>query len=514
MATILPPAKTTFFDDNGDPLALGYVHFYIPGTLTRKNTWQDSALTILNDNPVRLDAAGRALIYGTGAYRQIITDVTLTQEWDQPTEGFASDADLIGQYTTQIFNSPGDFTPGTTTFLTLTESPLPLTEASLDVHFDGVFQMPTTYSLSGDVITFTSAIQTGVLAVAVRWATPFTDGTFVIPAGSVTTAMLADGAVTEDKIADSAVTEDKLSPDAIHGQPTDTALSLTDEVLTWETLSSELRKATLQSLFNVVGQLATVTPELAEDFVVIYEGDSTSAKKVTLSALQTAIGSSVSAQIFSGSGTWTRPASGTIVMVRAWGAGGSGSSAASGTSGGGGGGAYVERFLPFASLGATETVTIGVGGASTATAVGNPGGNTTFGALVTAYGGGGGHNSTGGGGGGGAFSAGTSPTGGTLGGGAGGVGAPGSIPTSEHGGAGGGHANQVGGNSMFGGAGGGGSNSFSVAAGGTSLFGGNGGASAGINGVAGSIPGGGGGGTFSLGNSGPGGDGRCEVYVW
>ena len=34
MATYIPPARTTFFDNNGLPLAGGYVIMYLPNTET------------------------------------------------------------------------------------------------------------------------------------------------------------------------------------------------------------------------------------------------------------------------------------------------------------------------------------------------------------------------------------------------------------------------------------------------------------------------------------------------
>lgn len=84
-AAILPPAKTTFVDQNGKPLTLGKVEFYIPGTSTRKTTWQDADATIPNTNPVNLDSAGRALILGNGAYRQVVRDRNNNVVWDQVT---------------------------------------------------------------------------------------------------------------------------------------------------------------------------------------------------------------------------------------------------------------------------------------------------------------------------------------------------------------------------------------------------------------------------------------------
>lgn len=85
MATILPLGETTFFDANGDPLVGGTVAFYIPGTTTPKDTYQDSQQSILNTNPVVLDSAGRAIIFGSGSYRQVVKDSIGNIVWDQIT---------------------------------------------------------------------------------------------------------------------------------------------------------------------------------------------------------------------------------------------------------------------------------------------------------------------------------------------------------------------------------------------------------------------------------------------
>jgi hypothetical protein len=84
-ATLLPMAQQQFFDNNGASLSSGTVDFYIPGTFTRKTTWQDANATVTNANPLSLDANGRALIYGFGAYRQIVKDSLGNTIWDQVT---------------------------------------------------------------------------------------------------------------------------------------------------------------------------------------------------------------------------------------------------------------------------------------------------------------------------------------------------------------------------------------------------------------------------------------------
>lgn len=86
-AGILPLAETQFLDQNGNPLTSGTVDFYNPGTTTRKTTWKDSGQAVVNTNPVVLDAAGRALIWGNGSYREVVKDRNANLIWDQVTSG-------------------------------------------------------------------------------------------------------------------------------------------------------------------------------------------------------------------------------------------------------------------------------------------------------------------------------------------------------------------------------------------------------------------------------------------
>lgn len=85
MATILPEAKTQFTDALGVPLAGGSVYFYTPNTTTPKDTYQDANQVVTNSNPVILDSAGRAIIFGSGAYRQVVYDALGNLIWDQTT---------------------------------------------------------------------------------------------------------------------------------------------------------------------------------------------------------------------------------------------------------------------------------------------------------------------------------------------------------------------------------------------------------------------------------------------
>lgn len=87
-ASLVPPFKQTFVDINGKPLVGGTVGMYVPATLTPANTWQDSAQTILNTNPITLDSRGQAIIYGVGSYRQILTDSLGNVVWDGEIDAF------------------------------------------------------------------------------------------------------------------------------------------------------------------------------------------------------------------------------------------------------------------------------------------------------------------------------------------------------------------------------------------------------------------------------------------
>lgn len=85
MATILPLAETQFNDALGIPIAGGSVYFYMPNTTTPKDTYQDANQVVANSNPVILDSAGRAIIFGSGAYRQVVRDALGNLIWDQTT---------------------------------------------------------------------------------------------------------------------------------------------------------------------------------------------------------------------------------------------------------------------------------------------------------------------------------------------------------------------------------------------------------------------------------------------
>jgi len=103
MSGIIPNGRQQFFNSNGGPLAGGFVYYYIPGTTTFKNTYQDDTLTTLNTNPIVLDGIGSCQAYGSGSYRQQVYDVNMNLIWDVQTD--APQSFSFSDYTISESNS-------------------------------------------------------------------------------------------------------------------------------------------------------------------------------------------------------------------------------------------------------------------------------------------------------------------------------------------------------------------------------------------------------------------------
>jgi len=345
MATILPPPETQWIDANGDPIAGGDVAFYIPGTLTPKDTYQNPEGTILNTNPVVLDAAGRAIIYGSGSYRVIVKDAGGNLVYDQLTADTAVGGLAWGGTSTGTPNAQ-------------------------------VIAASSFSEQDGQQISF--IVGAGLTN---------TGGTTVAPGAGAGIAVLKDtpsgptSLTGGELVAGNVVT---IVYDSVRG-----AFQLTSyPLLAVPIPNSSLAPMGARTIKgnNTGAAAAPLNLSVAQTNNLLATVTRTNFVQMTASA------------------TYTPSANLVFALVECIGGGGGGGSAlisgtgagddACGASGGGAGGWGVS-YLSAAQIGTSQAVTIGTAGAAgTSGGAGGAGGTTSFGALCSATGGGGGSTSS------------------------------------------------------------------------------------------------------------------------
>ena len=88
---VMPTPYQQFFDNNGKPLAGGYLYAYAAGTSTPQATYFDVGLTTPHTNPIVLDSAGRALVFLDAlSYKFVLQDASHAPIWT--VDGIASTA--------------------------------------------------------------------------------------------------------------------------------------------------------------------------------------------------------------------------------------------------------------------------------------------------------------------------------------------------------------------------------------------------------------------------------------
>ena len=107
----------------------------------------------------------------------------------------------------------------------------------------------------------------------------------------------------------------------------------------------------------------------------------------------------INIQVFKTSGTYTPTSGMANCVIQCWGGGGAGggnpASSSGSTGGGGGSGGYAQSYVSAATIGASQTVTVGTGGTGSSNANGGNGNDTSVGTIVIGKGGTGGTKSSG-----------------------------------------------------------------------------------------------------------------------
>lgn len=334
--------------------------------------------------------------------------------------------DLAVDFTEIALNASGSMVPfalsgdGSTTVFSL---PASVSNANnLIVTVSGVLQRATAdYTASGTTLTFTSAPPAGTNnifgqifnVISVSGSLP-ASSVLVSPAvsgGSDAQTVLTTHAALITSAASAASTAQTTAYTAVSSAAT--ALSAANDAqadadaaylaaTAGNVAGTRITTGTLP--FTAVGSASIATQSDAEagaSSTKFMTPERTAQAIAVLASAGATAGRLLGVTQFTSSGTWTKATfnPGFVIVEVIGGGGGGGGLAATSpiASAGGGGGGYSRKRIVAASLGATETVTIGAGGTAGANTGGNggTGGTTSFGAHATATGGTGGDGAAG-----------------------------------------------------------------------------------------------------------------------
>jgi hypothetical protein len=182
MSVLLLPPIFQFFDNNGDPLANGFVYTYAAGTTTPLATFTSAAGTIEAPNPIELNSAGRpssgsGAIWGEGAYKFIVRDANGVQIGDtlDNVVSFNSLADAADAYaetfsgngTQTVFTTSEDLGTDEKSLLVFVGDGLEQIAVNGDFATDTDWTKGAGWTIGSGVATATGAISTSISQVPV-----------------------------------------------------------------------------------------------------------------------------------------------------------------------------------------------------------------------------------------------------------------------------------------------------------------------------------------------------------
>ena len=208
------------------------------------------------------------------------------------------------------------------------------------------------------------------------------DGTWATPSSGITPAALTK-------------TDDTNVTLTLGGTPSTALLQATSLTLGWTGTLAVARGGTGDASFTTYAVICggtTTTGALQSVASVGTSGQVLTSNGAgalpTFQAAGAGAGSLIAVQVFKASGTYTPTAGMGNCVIQCIGGGGAGggtpSTSASLTGGGGGAGGFSQSYVSAATIGASQTVTIGAGGTGASNSVGGNGGDTSVGAIVIA----------------------------------------------------------------------------------------------------------------------------------
>lgn len=344
------------------------------GTVTTTDFTATSGQTVFTVNYT----VGSTEVYQNGA-KLGIADFTATNGTSITLATGATAGDLIEVVTFSVLNLYSTITSetfnGTGSQTVFTMSAVPANTASLLVAISGVVQDPTTYTVSSNTLTFSTAPPSASGNISVRYlgiasvgtVGSFSGGTTGLTPASATTGAVVLGGTLATTNGGTGLTTVGTNGQVLTSNGTTLSYQTPAAATTFQTSLSGLTPSTATSgTVTLAGTLGAASGGTGLTSPGTSGNVLTSNGSAWLSSAPAAGGvPGASGEIFTSSGTFTIPTGVTKLKVTVVGGGGGGGSAQfSGGGGGGGGGGVAVQYFSSLTPGGTLAVTIGAAGSS------------------------------------------------------------------------------------------------------------------------------------------------------